>query len=248
MIKGEAITLPRRFYREAAVAKTGSGFAVTLDGRSVKTPAKAALEVPTAALAGAIVQEWANQAEHIDPHTMPLTRLANVAIDRTPLAREEMAAMIAKYGETDLLCHRAMAPDALVQRQTQAWDGPLTWAREALNVPLVAVPGVVAHPQAPEALTQIASIALRLDDYALTGLAHATGLTGSVVLGLCIAHRAHPTKQDLFAAAALEELWSLETWGQDDDLEARIARVRLELAALEVWFAAVDIERPNGHA
>jgi chaperone required for assembly of F1-ATPase len=236
MIKGEAIRLPRRFYAETGVASAPGGFAVTLDGRPVKTPAKAGLVVPTAALAEALAAEWAAQDVYIDPHTMPLTRLANVAVDRAATTRADMAAMIAKYGETDLLCHRAEAPERLRALQAKHWDPPLAWAEQALAIRLDSVAGIIAAPPSADACARIEAVALGFGDFALTGLAHAVGVTGSAVLGLCIAHRVPPVADDLHQAASLDELWSLETWGEDDDLRTRVERVRLELAALEVWF------------
>lgn len=233
----------RRFYADASSAPAeAGGFAVLLDGRTVRTPAKAALLAPTAALGRAIAAEWAGQGEAIQPGTMPLTRLANVAIDRTPRTRADIAEMIASYAETDLLCHRAEAPVALVRRQAQAWDPPLEWAARSEGVRLVAVAGVMATEQDVASLERVRQAALALDDFALTGFAHGVGLTGSAILGLALVRGAAPQGQALFEAAALDELWSLETWGQDGELAARVERVRGELAALEAWFLALKGE------
>ncbi len=229
----------RRFYAAATAEEMDAGFGVLLDGRSLRTPHKALFVAPTLALAEAIAAEWAAQTDVVRPQTMPLTRLANVAIDRTPGARDDMADMIAGYGETDLLCHRAQAPEALVARQAQAWDPPLAWAGDVLGAALVAVPGVIAAEQAPAALARIKALALGMNDFALTGLAHGVGLTGSAVLGLAIAHGAPPAGEDLLKAAALDDLWSLETWGEDGELRARVQRLRGELQALEAWFVGL---------
>jgi chaperone required for assembly of F1-ATPase len=219
---------------------TETGFRVLLDGRTLRTPHKALFEVPTAALAEAIAAEWAAQGETVRPGTMPLTRLANVAIDRTPEARADMADMIAGYGETDLLCHRAETPEGLIARQAQAWDPALAWAAETLGVRLTVVVGIIAAEQPPDTLARLKALALAMDDFALTGLAHGAGLTGSAVLALCLAQRAAPSGEALLSAAALDELWSLETWGEDAELRARVERLQGELAALEGWFLALE--------
>lgn len=230
----------RRFYAEALVApaETG-GSTVLLDGRALRTPMKRAMVLPTASLAAAVALEWALQGETVRPETMTLTRLANVALDRAPEARDEMAAMIRSYGETDLLCHRAESPEALKAEQAAAWDPPLAWARQCMGVRLEPVVGVMATGQDPASLDLLAQAALDLDDFGLTGLAHAVGLTGSAVLGLAIACQAEPRGQALFAAAALDELWSQRTWGEDAELTARLERLSGELAALEAWFLAL---------
>jgi chaperone required for assembly of F1-ATPase len=232
----------RRFYAEAAVEAVEAGFRVTLDARPLRTPHKALFVVPTEALAQAIAAEWAGQGDVIRPETMPLTRLANVALDRTPGAREDMADMIAGYGETDLLCLRADNPEGLVARQAQAWGPPLAWAREALGVTLIPVAGIMATEQDPESLARLRQEAVALDDFALTGLAHAVGQTGSAILGLAIARGAQPMGEALFEAAALDELWSQKTWGEDVELTVRLERLKAELAALEAWFLALGAQ------
>ena len=105
---------PKRFWKEAAVTAVDGGHTVTLDARSVRTPAKAPLVVPSRALALAIAAEWDAQQDVVRPDTMPVTRTANSAIDKvTPQARA-VADMLADYGGTDLLSYRAEGPDELV--------------------------------------------------------------------------------------------------------------------------------------
>jgi chaperone required for assembly of F1-ATPase len=230
----------RRFYKNATISPAeAGGHAVLLDGRTLRTPMKAPLVLPTEALAQAVASEWAGQGETVRPETMPLTRLANVALDRTPDARAEMAAMIRGYGETDLLCHRAETPEALIAEQARCWDPPLAWAARTLGVSLVPVAGILATAQDQASLDRIEATALALDDFALTGLAHAVGLMGSAILGLAIAQKGEPQGEALFEAAALDELWSQKTWGDDAELKSRLERLRGEWAALEDWFASL---------
>ena len=99
--------------RPASSRRASGEHRVQLDGRAVRTPAKAELAVPSAALAQAIAAEWDAQGEHIDPTSMPLTRLANSAIDGVRRAQAEVRADIARYAASDLLCYRAEAPDEL---------------------------------------------------------------------------------------------------------------------------------------
>ncbi len=178
-----------RFFKAATVDPIEGGFGVLLDGRKLRTPAKAPFLAPTSALAEAAASEWNAQVGAIQPETMPLTRLINVALDHTPHARVEMAAHLAKFAETDLLCHRADKPASLCERQAQLWDPLLAWADTHLEASLIAAPGVFAHGQPQGALTALATRAAALDDFRLTGLAHAAGLAGSSVIRFALAPR-----------------------------------------------------------
>ena len=119
----------KRFWKEVAVGPEGNGWSIELDGRSVKTPARASLIVPTQPLAEAIADEWRSIEDQVDPRAMPLTGLANAAIDRVAPAREAFAEGLARYAEADLACYRAEGPRELISRQEEQWDRLLGWAR-----------------------------------------------------------------------------------------------------------------------
>lgn len=209
-----------------------------LDGRPLRTPGKTSFATPTQALAEAAAAEWNAQSGALRPETMPLTRLINVALDHTPGARAEMAAQIGKFGETDLLCHRADQPPSLAERQAEAWDPLLAWADTHLGASLLAAPGVLAHDQPEGALTALAGRAAKLDDFRLTGLAHAAGLTGSAVLAFALAEGLLDAQQ-AFGAAALDDLYLLETWGEDAEARERLDNQQAEYRALEAFFRAL---------
>lgn len=228
----------RRFYKDVSVVEADGGFAVLLDGRTLKTPAKAPFAAPTRALAEACAQEWNAQGDILAPHTMPLTRLVNVAIDRTPHARDELAVGIGQYVETDLVCHRAEGPEPLVKRQAQTWDPIVDWARAELGAAFVVVTGVIAAEPDELGAGAAAAKAAALDDFALTGLAHAVGLMGSAALAFALM-QGRVDADGAFAAAALDDLYQLEVWGEDSEARARLARMQAELTALAVFFASL---------
>lgn len=231
----------RRFYAEAKAAPLDvGGYTVTLDGRSLRTPGRLVFAVPTWALAEACAAEWAGQEAQIQPASMPLTRLANVAIERTPPTRDAIVANVAKYAETDLLCHRADAPARLVERQAAAWDPLLAWAADALNLRLYASAGIMIDPRNFETQQVVATAAAALDDFRLTGLAHATGLSGSCVIGLALAH-GRLSGPEAAGAASLDDEWSLETWGEDAEARRRLAAQAAEFTALGAYFAALAL-------
>jgi chaperone required for assembly of F1-ATPase len=103
----------KRFWQDVAV----DARAIRLDGRPVRTPGRAALTLPTDGLAEAVADEWRAVGETVDPRAMPLTGLANAAIDRIAADPAGFAAGLAKYGESDLLCYRAAEPPELAARQ-----------------------------------------------------------------------------------------------------------------------------------
>ena len=218
--------LPRRFYAAAAIGPApDGGFAVLLDGRPVRTPAKGTLAVPNETLADVIAAEWRAQGEIIEPDTMPLTRLVNSALDGVARAREATITEVAKFAETDLVCYRAAEPAALVAAQAAAWDPVLAFARHDLGARFVLAEGVmyVAQPEPALAAVRLAieaeakgpSGALRL-----AALSVMTSLTGSVLLALGVA-RGRMDVSEAWRAAHVDEDHQSAIWGQDAEAATR---------------------------
>lgn len=204
----------KRFYQQAAAAPAAGGFAILLDGRPVKTPAKMPLEVPAGALAEAIAAEWNAQGETIERRAMPLTGLANAAIDRVAPDPAGFARGLALYGETDLLCYRAEAPEALVRRQGAAWDPVLAWARRSFDVDFVIVSGVMHRSQPEVTVGRLSKALAALGPFHLAGLSPLVTIGGSLPLALALAEGAVDL-DTAWAAATLDEAWQAEHWGQD---------------------------------
>jgi chaperone required for assembly of F1-ATPase len=206
--------LRRRFYGKVEVGATAEGFAVLLDGRPVRTPARRTLAAPTPALAEALAAEWQAQTETIDPATMPLTRLANTILDGVAVAPGPVAAEIAKYLASDLLFYRSERPPGLLARQAAAWDPVLAWAHDALGARFVVGAGVSHVPQ-PEAALAAARAMLPADPWHLGALHTVTTLTGSALLALALAAR-RLSVAEAWAVAHVDEDWNLEQWGRDE--------------------------------
>ncbi|MET0183593.1 MAG: ATP12 family protein [Caulobacterales bacterium] len=231
--------LTKRFYKQVAVAERDGGYAVTLDGRPLRTPGRALFIAPTRALAEACAAEWEAQQELVDPSAMPLTRLANVALDRTPAVRAELAEKIASYCGTDVISHRADGPPALMARQDDAWGPLVVWAREALELKVPVFFGF-AHPTGEtREEDRLRSLAARLDDFRLTGLAHGAGLAGSAVIAFALLY-GRLEAQGAFAASTLEEQYSLDAWGDDALARERLDHIQLEFIALERFFKTLS--------
>lgn len=226
----QRITLPKRFYTDATSAPRDGGFAVLLDGRPVRTPAKKLLMVPSDALATALAEEWAAQKASIDPATMPLTRIVNSALDGVTGREAEVRAEIVKYAGGDLLLYRAGGPAALVARQTRHWDSIVAWAEGWIGGRFVMAEGIMPVSQPQATLDKLAAKLASADALPLAGLHVITTITGSALLAL--AHTAsHISAEGAWAAAHVDEDYQVEMWGTDSEAEARRAHRWREMQA-----------------
>lgn len=228
----------KRFWREVSVVEEDGGFAVRLDNRPVKTPAKRALVLPTRAVADNVALEWEAQVEKVNPTTMPWTRSANAAIDKVATQRAEVAAHLADYAGSDLLCYRAEGPGGLVVRQTRAWDALLDWAEETYGARLAVTHGVMPIEQKPSQVATLGRAMEDMTDFQLTGFHDLVTLSGSYVIGLAAAND-HLAALDLWAMSRLDEDWQIEQWGEDEEASAHAALKRdAFLHAREVYHAS----------
>ncbi len=217
---------PKRFWKDAVAEPCEGGFTVRLDGKPVKTPAKAAFVLPTLAMARAAAAEWAAQGDVIRPETMPVTRAANSAIDKLGHQFAEVVDLLAEYGGSDLLCYRATGPQALIDRQAAAWTPLLDWARAELRVDLRVTAGIVHIAQPPEALARLRAELAAATPFELAALHDLIAITGSLILGLAIA-RGRLTAADAFSKSRIDEHWQSELWGEDEEA----ARIDAQKAA-----------------
>ncbi|HEY8066091.1 MAG TPA: ATP12 family protein [Methylosinus sp.] len=235
-VQGARPELPKRFYKSAGVGETEDGYAVLLDGRTVKTPARRTLTTPSSPLTAALAAEWAAQGERLAPSSMPLTRLVNSAIDGVAERMDEVVADVAKYAGSDLVSYRAVEPAGLAAAQAEAWDPLLAFARERLGAELAVTSGVMFLAQAPEA---IAAVAAAVRAYAgegpaapfrLAALHTMTTLTGSSLIALAVA-LGEMDVEAAWAAAHVDEDHQISAWGADEEATARRARRFVEMKA-----------------
>lgn len=213
----------KRFYKEATAVTADGGWSILLDGRPVRTPARAALILPNGALGSAVAQEWEAQGEEIDPASMPLTGIANAAIDHVMPDPAAFAAPIAAYGESDLTCYRADAPEPLIARQAEQWQPLIDWAQARYDVSFRVTSGIVHVSQPPETVARLGEAVRALDPFLLAPLSPLVSMSGSLIIGLAAVERAFPLAQ-LWQAAELDELWQAELWGDDDQALLRRAQ------------------------
>lgn len=219
----------KRFYKDVTIVAEGDGHAIRLDGRPVRTPARALLTLPTLALAQAVAEEWRAQGETVDPASMPFTGLANAAIDHIVPNRAQFAAGIARYGESDLLCYRAHSPEMLVARQAAAWDPLLDWARARYDVAFVVTQGILPVAQPEATLARLHAAVAMHDPFRLAGLSTLVTLSGSLVCGLAVVENSH-SAEAIWPIAEIDEAWQVEQWGEDAQAAARSARRKSEFS------------------
>jgi chaperone required for assembly of F1-ATPase len=217
----------KRFYKVATVAVLEGGFGINLDGRPLRTPARALLSVPGERLADAIADEWNAQGDEIDPGGMIMTGLSNAAIDQIAPDTASFAASVAAYGESDLFCYRAAGPDSLVQEQIKAWNPLLDWAERHFGISFNLATGIMHVAQSEATVERLSAEVMACDPFTLAGLSTLVTMSGSLVGGLAILEGAFAVKQ-VWIASELDELWQAKTWGEDVQAAQRRARRQSE--------------------
>jgi chaperone required for assembly of F1-ATPase len=217
----------KRFYGQAAASPEDGGVAVLLDGRPVRTPGRNLLRVPTEELAEAIAAEWNAQGEKIDPRSMPLTGLANAAIDRVAPDPAGFARGLAEYGESDLLCYRADGPRTLVERQAEFWEPLLAWARTRFGVEFETTTGVMHRRQPAATVERLGRAVAARSPFQLAGVAPLVTIAGSLIIALALAEGAIGL-EPAWEAAMLDEAWQAEQWGADPLAAASLENRRRE--------------------
>lgn len=205
----------KRFWTSVDIVPGPDGHVVALDGRPVRTPGRLALALPTLAMAEAIADEWRAVVGDIDPRAMPLTGLANVAIERITPDPAPFAANLASYAQSDLLCYRAESPEPLVARQQAAWDPILDWARGRYDIHVEVTHGIIHRAQSPLTLARLGEAVANRAPFELAGLSPIVTVTGSLIAALALIEGAAEADA-VWRAANVDEDWQAEQWGSDD--------------------------------
>jgi chaperone required for assembly of F1-ATPase len=237
----------KRFYKETAVDQGDGGHRILLDGRPMRTPAKAVLVVPTRALAEAIAAEWGAVPDKADINVshLPLTRLAATGLDRVTSQRARVIEDTAKYAGSDMLCYRASEPETLVKRQQAIWQPLLDWADERYGARLVIVEGLAFVEQPADAVARLGDAVATHSDLGLSALYNLTHISGSLIVALAVAE-GHLAAADAFAAAQLDELYQIERWGEDPIATKRHEGIRHDIEAGARFLALLEQQRLKG--
>jgi chaperone required for assembly of F1-ATPase len=229
----------KRFWTEAQAVESETGWAVELDGRPLRTPARAPLVVPAEALARAIAQEWSDVDEKVDPRSMPLTGLANAAIDRVAPQTKAFAAGVARYAQGDLACYRALFPRELAARQCESWDALLAWARRRFDVDFATTCGIVHVDQPPSTVQRLGHAVAALEPFRLAGLSPLVTIGGSLIAALAVLEKAL-TSEEAWTAVTIDECWQLEQWGSDTEAQTALENRRRDFFAAARFLELLD--------
>ena len=220
----------KRFWTQADAVQRDGGWGVDLDGKPLRTPARDLLTLPTMTLAEAIAAEWNGVEDKLDPGALPLTGLANAAVDRIAPDKHAFAQGIARYAEADLACYRAEGPSALVDRQAGAWDALLGWGRRRFDVDFRTTSGIVHVDQPAATIDQLSHAVAALDPFRLAGLSPLVTISGSLLAALGVLEGAF-TPDQAWDAVSVDDRWQLEQWGSDAEAETVLENRRSDFMA-----------------
>lgn len=229
----------KRFWKDVAVVEQDGGWAVELDARPVRTPARAPLILPTESLANAVAEEWRSVGEEIDPRAMPLTGLANAAIDRVAPERQAFADGLARYAEADLACYRSEWPPDLVERQAAGWDKLLSWARRRFDVDFATTSGLMHIPQPPATVEQLGHAVAALDSFQFAGLSPLVTIGGSLIAALAVLEKSM-SAEEAWQVVSIDERWQIEQWGADSEAETALETKRRDFFAAARFLSLLD--------
>jgi len=244
--------LPKRFYKTVSVELRDGLYAVLLDGRGVKTPARQALAVPSKALAELAADEFRLQEKVINPALMPITRLGNTVIDAIAADMQPVQEDILRYLACDMVFYRAEYPEGLVKLQAESWDKALDWAWREMGAEFAPRAGIMFAAQKPEALAAAGGYLRRWMrpreeggnyraadlPYAVAALHMMTSLTGSALLALMGAAGALSVAET-WQLGHLEEDWTIAHWGKDAEAMAKRADAERDFYAAAAALAAL---------
>ena len=223
----------KRNWKRALVSSRDGLWGIALDGNPLKSPAKKLVELPAHAAAELVAREWDEQNCSVDLESMPFSRLAYSAIDKVAPLHEQVAAEIAGYGESDLICYRAESPPELVARQESSWQPLLAWCKNEIGANLHSTRGVAFVAQPESSLSKLNQAVSSLNAFELAAIFEFVSLTGSLVLGLAV-ERGFVRPDEAWQASRVDEDWQLEKWGNDAEaLESAESRKKDMKVAFE---------------
>ena len=220
----------KRFWKYAETVERDEGWGVELDAKPLRTPARKTLVVPTEALADAIAAEWESVVDKIEPRSMPLTGLANAAVDRVAPDKQAFAAGLARFAEADLACYRAEGPNGLIELEAEHWDALLGWGRRRFDVDFNTTSGIIHVDQPAVTVDRLRHAVEPLDAFRLAGLSPLVTIGGSLLAALGVLEGAFPPEQ-AWNAVSVDDRWQLEQWGSDAEAEAALANRRWDFLA-----------------
>ena len=233
----------KKFYKEATYKDENGLYLITLDGRTINTPANNILVCQSERLARAICDEWNAQDENIVPDKMPLTQYCYTALDYIPKHRSEIINTMMNFLDTDLVCYRTDDPADLGQLQAQNWDPFIDWFESHFDYRLATTTGLSALKHDNDAHERVLKHVHTLDHDHLTIAQSLTATCGSLVMALRFIDE-QVSSEDMFNAAFVEELYQgrvydEDRYGIDPNQEKQRAKFTQDINAARIFLDAV---------
>lgn len=232
----------KRFYKEVKTreADDGNGWTVMLDYRTLKTPAKRPLKLPTVALAKAIAAEWDyQQIDGIRPFTMPLMRLACTALERVPVTRPKIIEHLVKKFNQDLVFCRSPDDNELAslvhERQVEKIDPLLHWLESEFGFKPVVYSSFFGGKQEDGLVMAIEKLLKKTDDCELAAIDAIAASAQSLTIAIALVHGRLQIEEAIELIRLEEDLqvdrWGLVEGGHDID----VADIRIQISSPVVF-------------
>ncbi|GAU13132.1 hypothetical protein TSUD_174330 [Trifolium subterraneum] len=239
----------KRFYKEVKTreADDGNGWTVMLDYRTLKTPAKRPLKLPTLSLAKAIAAEWDyQQQDGIRPFTMPLMRLACTAMERVPVTRPKIIEHLVKKFNQDLVFCRAPDDNELTSivrdRQIEKMDPMLRWLESEFGFKPVVYSSFFGGKQEDGLVMAIENVLKKTDDCELAAIDAIAASAQSLTIAIALVQGKLQIEEAIELIRLEEDLqvdrWGLVEGGHDID----IADVRVQISSPVVFLVTVALK------
>ncbi len=221
-----------------AITQNGNAYAIQNGGKPLLTPQKQPMELPTKALAEAVGQEWREHGKFA-AGKMPITTLAQTAIDRIDSQRELIVESLLTYVDTDALVYRSSSSSKLLKNQEDKWNPVLAWLSTKLGATWETTTGVMPVDQSPELHEAIRKYLNALDSFTLAAACMLAATYSSVALAIAVTEK-HLSAENSFQLSRLEEESQAETWGRDFEADKRAARMQEEIVAAGRFLDLLD--------
>ncbi|KAM2014379.1 hypothetical protein ACFX16_045043 [Malus domestica] len=231
----------KRFYKQVTTrpADDGNGWTVMLDYRTLKTPSKRPLKLPTLALAKAIAAEWEYQeTDGIRPFTMPLMKHACTALERVPLTRPKVIDCLMKKFNQDLVFCRAPNDNDITSvvhdRQVEKMDPLLDWVKSEFGFKPAVYSSFFGGKQEDGLTKAIETLLKQTDDCELAAIDAIASSAHSLIIAFGI-FRGKLQIEEAIELIRLEEDIQVDRWGLVEgghDVDAADLRVQISSAAV----------------
>jgi len=224
----------RRFYKKVNVVREGEGYEILLDKRTLRTPSRQLMRLPSLPLALAIAAEWQIQGPYLKPFSMPLTQLSSTALDIPfTLQRPPFCDRVVSFLHSDTACYREVK-EKIRALQNACLDPVLAHVRERYGLEMRVNDGMDLQDASEEVVGRLRKVLEGVSDIELVALETAVTVTKSVAIALCLLD-GHLSIEQALRCSRTEEDTQADLYGRVEghhDIEE--AQTRMLLAAARV--------------